>query len=143
MSIKQNSQNLVIFDWRTYTPQLSGFGPLEKFRLLYMSKLVVAVWRSSKAHFLTSKMANFIYFCQYLGLGGCGSFFKLIFALKPWDQDGYFEYNRRNKQSNKSFEKFVHLCQKLPQKPKSAGILDLIWQKEFLSGICDPVVISS
>ena len=30
-----------------------------------------------------------------------GSFFKPIFALKPWDQDGRFEYNKRNKLSKK------------------------------------------
>ena len=57
-----------------------------------------------------------------------GSFFKPIFALKPWDRDGCFEYNKRYKQSEK---KFVHKRQKSPQKPEIVGKLELIRQKGF------------
>jgi len=49
-----------------------------------------------------------------------GSFFKPIFALKPWDRDGGFEYNKRFKQSKKYVENSVHEPQILPQKPKIA-----------------------
>ena len=46
-----------------------------------------------------------------------GSFFKPIFALTPWVQDGNFEYTKRYKRSKKNYENFVHERQKLPQKP--------------------------
>ena len=46
-----------------------------------------------------------------------GSFFKPIFALKPWVQDGHFEYNNRYKPSKKKYENFVHGRQKSPKKP--------------------------
>ena len=59
-----------------------------------------------------------------------GSFSKPIFALKPWDRDGRFEYNKRYKRS-KDFENFVHLAQIMPQKPKIAGKLELIGKKGF------------
>ena len=36
-------------------------------------------------------------FANILGEGG--PFFKPIFALKPWDRDGRFEYNKRYKRS--------------------------------------------
>ena len=32
-------------------------------------------------------------------LAHAGPFFKPIFALKPWDRDGRFEYNKRYKPS--------------------------------------------
>ena len=60
-----------------------------------------------------------------------GSFFKPIFALKPWDQDGCFEYNKRYKRSKKVYDNFVHKRQKSPQKPKILGKLELIGQKRF------------
>ena len=37
-----------------------------------------------------------------------GSFSKPIFALKPWDRDGRFEYNKRYKRSKKDVENFIH-----------------------------------
>ena len=66
-----------------------------------------------------------------------GSFFKPIFALKPWDQDGCFEYNKRYKRSKKVYDNFVHKRQKSPQKPKIAGNLTWLGKVAFHSGICD------
>ena len=60
-----------------------------------------------------------------------GPFFKPIFALKPWDYDGRFEYNKRYKQSFKKSEDFAREPQKWPQKPKIAGKLELIGKKGF------------
>ena len=60
-----------------------------------------------------------------------GSFFKPIFALKPWDWDGHFEYNKKVQTKKNKIKKFVLICQKLPQKPKIAEKLDLIWQNGY------------
>ena len=72
---------------------------------------------------LTKWKNNFVYI-----LGQDASFFKPIFALKPWDWDGHFEYNKRYKRGKKDVENSVHEPQILPQKPKIAEKLDLIGQ---------------
>ena len=46
----------------------------------------VAVWFGLACH-IENTFANFS--------AHSGPFFKPIFALKPWDQDGRFEYNKR------------------------------------------------
>ena len=46
-----------------------------------------------------------------------GSFFKPIFALKPWVQDGSLEYNKTYKLGEKNYENFVHERQNSPKKP--------------------------
>ena len=61
----------------------------------------------------------------------CGPFFKPIFALKPWDRDDRFEYNKRYKQSFLKTENFAHEPQKWPQNPKIAGKIELIGKKGF------------
>ena len=71
----------------------------------------------------------FWFFSNISGQGG--PFFKPIFALKPWDRDGRFEYNKRYKRSKKDGESFVHEPQILPQKPKIAGKPDLIGQDGY------------
>ena len=63
--------------------------------------------------------------------GQGGPFFKPIFALKPWDRDGRFEYNKRYKQSFYKTEDFSREHQKSPQKPKIAGKPDLIGKNGF------------
>ena len=60
-----------------------------------------------------------------------GPFFKSIFALKPWDGDGRFEYSKRDRWSFQKSEDFAHEPQKWPQKPKIAGKLELIGKKGF------------
>ena len=60
-----------------------------------------------------------------------GPFFKPIFALKSWDWDGRFEYNKRFKWSFYKSEDFFREPQKFPQKPKIAGKPDLIGKHGF------------
>ena len=59
-----------------------------------------------------------------------GWFSKPIFALKPWEQDSRFQYNKSFR-VKKLYENFVHKHIKSPQKPKIAGKLKLIGQKRF------------
>ena len=46
-----------------------------------------------------------------------GSFYKPIFALKPWDRAGHFEYHESYILSRKKMTKFGHLPQKWSKKP--------------------------
>ena len=45
-----------------------------------------------------------------------GSFYKPIFALKPWNQDGRFDYHKSHKQIKKLLTKFGRVTQKWPKK---------------------------
>ena len=48
--------------------------------------------------------------------GNIGSFYKPIFALKPWDRAGHFEYHESYILSRKKMTKFGHLPQKWSKK---------------------------
>ena len=48
--------------------------------------------------------------------GNIGSFYKPIFALKPWDRAGHFEYHESYILSRKRITKFRHLPQKWSKK---------------------------
>ena len=48
--------------------------------------------------------------------GQVAPFFKPIFALKPCNQDGRFEYHKSHKQMEQKFTKFGRILQKWPKK---------------------------
>ena len=49
-------------------------------------------------------------------LGQVDPFFKPIFALKPCNQDGRFDYHKSHKQIEKKMSKFGRVPQKWPKK---------------------------
>ena len=58
----------------------------------------------------------FWFFSNISGQGGL--FFKPIFALKPWDQDSRFEYNKSHKWSKNVYENFSKNVKNRLKNPK-------------------------
>ena len=63
--------------------------------------------------------------------GNIGSFYKPIFALKPWDRAGCFEYRESYILNGKKITKFGHLPQKWTLKSHFAGKSELMVQNEY------------
>ena len=62
-----------------------------------------------------------------------GPFFKPIFALKPWDGNDRFEYNKGTNGVFLKSEDFAREPQNWPQNRKIAGKLELIWKKRLFT----------
>ena len=67
-------------------------------------------------------------------LGNIGSFYKPIFALKPWDRAGHFEYHESYILSRKKITKFRHLPQKWSKKSHFAEKSELMVQNGYSFG---------
>ena len=117
--------------------------PISRFqRKNRFEKRATLGWDICKNLFLhgtPNQTASQKWFFSNISLQG-GLFFQPFFALKPWDWDGHFEYNKRSKRSKKDVENFVHKPKILPQNPKFAEKLDLIGQNGYSFSYMWPLI---